>query len=360
MNTRIKVLIVVGILWGALSIFFIPSYAEEPKFTMIALGVSGGLEEGNLPSYLLAQAGSHDFIALDAGTLLTGLQQAKIAGNLDDIRTESSAVLQQADAKENATDVSVSAAPPLQIESYVMQQHIKAYLISHPHLDHIAGLIINSPDDGAKPIFGLPSTLDTLRDHAFNWKLWSNFGNDGEGFQLKKYEYVRVTPDQEVAIAGTPLNVTPFELCHSGVTSTAFLVRTQDDYALYFGDTGPDDAEKCEKLQHVWQTIAPLVREKKLRGIFLESSYPDPRDAKQLFGHLTPAWMMKELRRLAEAVDPQQPATALKGLFVMVTHIKPSLQADTPRRDVIKKQLEEANDLGITFAFPEQGDRIEF
>ncbi len=360
MNMRMKTLMSFGMACLLITVLLAPAFAEEPKFTVIALGVSGGLQEGDLPSYLLAQAGSHEFIALDAGTLLTGLQQAKIAGNLDDIPKDAYAALQKADADKNVKDVSVAAVSPLQKEPYIMQQHVKAYLISHPHLDHIAGLVINSPDDSAKPIIGTAATIDVLRDDVFNWKVWPNFGNEGEGFQLKKYEYVRVTPDQEIAIAGTPLYVTPFELCHSGVISTAFLVRAEEDYALYFGDTGPDEAEKCDKLQHVWQTIAPLVREKKLRGIFLESSYPDPRDAKQLFGHLTPAWMMKELHRFAEIVDPQQPATALNGLLVMVTHIKPSLQTDMPRRDQIKKQLEEANDLGVTFAFPEQGDRIEF
>ena len=361
MNMRIKAMMTGGMACVLMSVLFTPALAGEPKFTVIALGVSGGLEEGNLPSYLIAQAGSQEFIALDAGTLLTGLQEAKIAGNLDDIGLkESYAALQPADAEKTAKDVSASATPPLQKEPYVMQQHVKAYLISHAHLDHVAGLVINSPDDSAKPIIGLAPTIDALRDHLFNWKVWPNFGNDGEGFHLKKYEYVRATPEQEIAIAGTPLFVTPFELCHSGVTSTAFLVRAAEDYALYFGDTGPDEAEKCDKLQHIWQTIAPLVRENKLRGIFLESSYPDPRDAKQLFGHLTPSWMMKELHRLAEAVDPKQPATALNGLLVMVTHIKPSLQADTPRSDQIKKQLEAANDLGLKFAFPEQGDKIEF
>src|SRR6266850_1215349 len=57
----------------------------EPQFVTIVLGTAGGLTESNLSSYLLAPTGSTDFVALDAGTLLTGLQQANRKGNLSDI-----------------------------------------------------------------------------------------------------------------------------------------------------------------------------------------------------------------------------------------------------------------------------------
>ena len=317
-----------------------PVSAAAPRFVSIALGVTGGLSEGNLPAYLLAPSGSSDFIALDAGTLLTGLQQARIAGNLD--------------------DMPLPADSTAQVEGYVLQHHVKAYLISHAHLDHVAGLVLNSPDDSAKPLLGTAATLDTIRDHLFNWKVWPNFGDEGEGFQLKKYHYVRLAPKQEQPIDGTTMTVTPFELCHSGVSSTAYLIQANGAYALYFGDTGPDEAEKCDNLNQVWQAIAPLIREQKLAGMFLESSYPDPREAKQLFGHLTPTWMLKELHRLADLVNPEQPNTALAGLRVLVTHIKPALEQGISRRDQIMKQLEAANDLGVTFIFPAQGDRIEF
>lgn len=315
-----------------------PVFCAETQFVSIALGTTGGLMEANLSSYLLAPAGSVDFIALDAGTLLTGLRQARIAGNL--------------------YDIPLSPDSSLRLEGHVLQHHIKAYLISHAHIDHVAGLVINSPDDSAKNIFGLASTIDNIRDHLFNWKIWPNFGDEGEGFHLKKYHYIRLTPTKKYAIENTQMTVIPFELCHSGVTSTAFLIQSNGYYVLYFGDTGPDEAEHCGKLQQVWEYIASLVRDKKLCGIFLESSYPDSRKINQLFGHLTPLWMMKELHRLAELVNPRQPDDALKGLKVIVTHIKPTLQRDMPRQEKIMKQLEELNDLGVNFIFPEQGDRI--
>ncbi|MGE0822282.1 MAG: MBL fold metallo-hydrolase [Candidatus Binatia bacterium] len=314
--------------------------AAEPKFIAIALGTSGGLTESNLTAYLLAPAGSTDFVALDAGTLLTGLEQANRQGSL-----------------------SLIPAPPdslLTTEGYVLTHHIKAYLISHAHLDHLAGLVANSPDDTKKKILGLPSTIDILRDHLFNGKLWPNFADEGSGFQLKKYHFVRLQPGKDHPVDGTQLAVRPFALCHAGGPSTAFLLRTNETYALYLGDTGPDEIEKCHNLQQLWQTVAPLVQQKKLRGIFSEISYPDPRESARLYGHLTPRWLMTELQQLARMVNPQQPTTALRDLTVIVTHIKPTFQRGPSPRNLIIQQVNDGNTLGIRFVFPEQGERIDF
>ena len=45
---------------------------------------------------------------------------------------------------------------------YVLTTKIKGYLISHAHLDHLAGLIIASPDDSNKTIYALPSVAADL------------------------------------------------------------------------------------------------------------------------------------------------------------------------------------------------------
>ncbi len=314
--------------------------ANEPRFVTIALGTGGGLTEGNLSSYLLAPVGSTAFVALDAGTLLTGLQHAHRKGNL--------------------SDVVGPTASPLSVEGQVLQQHIKAYLISHAHLDHLAGLVLNSPDDTSKDILALAPTIEHLRDHIFNGKIWPNFGDEGPGVPLKKYHFVRLTPGEEHAIDGTRMTVRPFALCHAGVTSTAFLLHAQDAYALYVGDTGADEAEHCDNLYRLWQAIAPLARQAKLRGMFVEISYPDPRTITHLYGHLTPQWLMQELRQLAALVNVQQPTDALRGVTVIVSHIKPSLQHAQPTSEQIRQQVEGLNNLGLQFFFPEQGDRITF
>ncbi len=307
---------------------------RNAAFVAVPLGTAGGLEEGNLSSYLLAQADSAEFVALDAGTLCAGLRKAVHRGSFGE---------------------------SLRNPETVLREHIKAYLISHAHLDHVAGLVICSSDDSPKPVIGLPETIDNIRDHLFNWKIWPNFGNEGNGVQIKKYAYVRLKPGQTYPVGQTQMTVTPFELSHSrGYLSTAFLIGANQKYVLCFGDTGPDEVENSTCMQTVWTAAAPLVREHKLSGIFLEASFPSDHPDSQLFGHMTPKWMMAELRNLAELADPEHPETALKGLKVVVTHIKPSLNPKNDMAAVIMRELTERNDLGVEFVLPEAGMEIVF
>jgi 3',5'-cyclic-nucleotide phosphodiesterase len=340
MNKQTICLFVCGVLALAAHGPTMSAMATGPRFVMIALGTAGGLTEANLSAYLLAPAGSTEFVALDAGTLLTGLQQAHRKGNL--------------------ADIVVPPESSLSVEGQVLRQHIKAYLLSHAHFDHLAGLVLNSPEDTAKPILALAPTIEQLQAHVFNGTIWPNFGDEGPGMPLKKYHYVRLQPGHEQPIVGTSLTVMPFALCHAGEPSTAFLLQAHDAYALYVGDTGPDEAEHCDSLRQVWQAIAPLVRQGRLRGMFVEISYPDPRDRAHLYGHLTPGWLMQELHQLAALVNPHHPTDALRGVTVFVSHIKPTLQRAQPARSQIMQQVAALNELGLRFVFPEQGDRIVF
>mgnify|MGYP001460003564 CR=1 FL=1 len=314
---------------------------NNPQFVTIVLGATGGPREENLSAYLLAPVGSSDFIALDAGTLLTGIGRAEARGSFDDIPI--------------AQDTQLSRA------GWILQHCIRAYLLSHAHLDHVAGLVLNSQDDTNKEILGLSSTIETLRDCLFNGRVWANFSHEGQGRQIKQYQYRRLQPGQVYSISGTGLGVEAFSLSHTPhAPSTAFLVQANGLYALYFGDTQADAVGKTEELKVVWTRVAPLVREKKLRGVFLEVSFPEGRSDDMLFGHLTPSWMLKELRHLAQLADPAQPEQALQGLTVVVTHIKLSLERGTMPQEQIAQQLQALNDLGVRFIIPEQGQRIEF
>ncbi|GAC1432272.1 MAG: 3',5'-cyclic-nucleotide phosphodiesterase [Chitinophagaceae bacterium] len=277
----------------------------------------------NLSSYMLAAAGSNEYICLDAGTLHYGIQKAINAGIFRGTATS------------------------------VLKNNIKGYFISHPHLDHVAGLIINSPDDTAKNIYALPFCTEVLKEKYFSWKSWANFADDGEKPMLNKYHYKVLSAREETAVEHTRLFVTAFYLSHSNpYKSTAFLVRQSGACILYLGDTGADTTEHTDKLQQLWQQIAPLIKQKKLKAIFIETSFNNEQPDKLLFGHLTPRLLMQEMDRLAGITG----RNALNGFPIVITHEKPGGN----REALIKKQLLQLNSLHLKLIFPAQGKMLFF
>ena len=307
-------------------IFFYTLNAQENNkvseytngFKIIPLGVKGGLDEANLSAYLVAKKGTDQYICLDAGTINAGIQVAL-----------KNSLFNEASAEE------------------VQKKNIKAYFISHGHLDHLAGLVLNAPNDIAKPIYAFSSVIDVLKNNYFTWKSWANFANEGDKPILNKYTYQPLIEGKEILIPNTELYVTPYSLSHvNPYESSAFLVRQNQDYLLYLGDTGADTIEKSNKLNLVWKAIAPLIKENKLKGIFIEVSFDNSVPDKALFGHLTPKLLMQELNTLNNLAGQN-----LKSVNIIVTHIKPCGNCETS----IKKQIMDANKLGLPLIYPEQG-----
>jgi 3',5'-cyclic-nucleotide phosphodiesterase len=291
-------------------------------FKVLPLGVKGGLDESNLSAYLVAAGGSDQFICLDAGTIYKGLELAA------------------------AKKIFKPSNP-----SVIQQNNINSYFISHAHLDHTAGLIMNSPNDKAKNLYGLASVLDVFKKNYFTWSAWANFGNEGEAPILKKYSYQTLTPKLEISIDNTGLFVSPFVLSHvKPYESTAFLVRNQDAYLLYLGDTGADRIEQSDQLAQLWQTIAPLVIQNQLKAIFIEVSFDNSVSEKSLFGHLTPNLLMEEMEKLNQLANGQ-----LKNTQLYVTHIKPCDDCETK----IKAEIQAANQIGLKIFYPTQAALIE-
>ncbi|HEY0272458.1 MAG TPA: 3',5'-cyclic-nucleotide phosphodiesterase [Chitinophaga sp.] len=291
-------------------------------FTIIPLGVKGGLDESNLSAYLLQPAGGSQYICLDGGTVRAGLQLA-ISRHI------------------------FSGQP-----GDVLRRQVRAYFISHPHLDHVEGMLQNAPDDSAKALYGLPFCLDIIQDKYFNWKSWGNFANEGDKPALGKFRYMPMDSGVATPIPDQDLEVTAYPLSHSKPgQSTAFLVKHRTSYLLYLGDTGPDAVEGSDHLYRLWEAVSPIVKAKQLRGIMIETSFPNEQPDKSLFGHLTPRWLMTELAVL----DSLAGRGSLKNLPVLITHIKP---VDTNEAK-IKKQLAKENTLGVQLLFPQQAKVIK-
>lgn len=295
---------------------------QAQDFDLIPLGVYGGGDESNLSAYLIGEEDSQSYLSLDAGTLRAGIEVA-IKNNLFEGPSEK-----------------------------VLRENIKAYFISHGHLDHLAGMVINSPDDSKKNIYALPFTIDILKKRYFTNDAWSNFANEGDQPQLGTYTYKPRKDAQKFEVAGTSLKAQIFELSHiNPYKSSALLVtNTAGNSVLYFGDTGADRIEQTNKLDRIWTAIAPLIEANKLKAILIETSFDNSRDEQLLFGHLTPKLLNEELTRLAEKANQKD----LSSLKVIITHLKPGGNQITK----IKSQYEKYNPMKVQFIFPKQGQRI--
>lgn len=310
-------------LFFTLSAFLLYSTSSlwAQNLEIIPLGVYGGGDESNLSCYLLGVEKSNSYIALDAGTVRSGINKAIEKGTFD-----------------------------VSFET-VLQHYIKGYFISHGHLDHLSGLIINSPEDSAKPIYSLPFVADIFKHNYFTNASWANFGNEGESPILGKYTYTKVKPLQSFSISNTTFSAEVFELSHvNPQKSSAILLRNNNDYVLYFGDTGADRIEKTNHLDTIWEYIAPLVRNKNLKTILLEVSFANSQPEHLLFGHLTPKLLTEELSKLACHTGLE----SLQDLTIIITHLKPSGN----QIETIKRELLENNPLQVHYIFPIQGERI--
>lgn len=328
---------ITGMFLAALATMSMTSVAKAgPGFDVVTLGARGGIEDGNLSAFMIAPADDGRAVTCDAGSLVNGLRVADEKGAFD--------------------TVVVPPDSPFTRVGYVLTERIKGYLVSHAHLDHIAGLVIASPDDAKKPIYGLPSVLEDIQGTYFNWEAWPNFGSGGKEPQLKKYELTALVPGERRELVGTAMQVTAYPLSHGGVESTAFLIESGEDALLCFGDTGPDEIEKSERMHHIWVAVAERVKSGQLKAIVIETSYTNAQPDKSLFGHLTPAWLQKSLGELETLAG----AGSLKDLPVVVSHVKYSLKKGELPTQAILGELEAGNTLGVKYIMPEQGMNWRF
>jgi len=295
--------------------------ASAQNIQIVPLGVYGGSNESNLSSYLIGEETTNSYLALDAGTILSGINKAIEKGTFEEQNNK------------------------------ILKNYIKGYFISHGHLDHLSGMIINSPEDSNKPIYGISETISVLKNKYFTNDAWANFANEGESPILNKYYYKYAEIGIPFTIEGTNFTGTIYELSHvNPLKSSAILVENGSNAVLYFGDTGADRIEKTQNLSTIWKAISPKIKSGKLKTMMLEVSFPNSQPEKLLFGHLTPKLMNEELGELAKEVGKSR----LKGLTIIVTHIKP--KDDYEQK--IKDELLKDNPYNINYIFPQQGERI--
>lgn len=206
------------------------------------LGCSGGIGPGRRTTSLLI----NDHILLDAGTGVGDLSFGQLA-RLDEV------------------------------------------LLTHSHLDHVCGLALSLDtlfEIARHPlrVHATEATIDTLRQHLFNWKLWPDFSVLSCG-DTTRLLYAPIAVGETRTI--DDFVVRPFEAAHTVPTVGYALEGPRGTFA-YTGDTGSDE--------RLWKGLDALER---LDLLMIEVSFTDDDiELGHRSKHLTPALLAEGLAQL--------------------------------------------------------------
>lgn len=178
------------------------------------------------------------------------------------------------------------AGTPLQ------QAAIRHVFLTHSHIDHIATLptfLENAfdPEREAVAVYAAPTVLKSLQSHIFNGVIWPDFVR----LTIRGHPLVRlVALEEETPIDVGTLTVTPVGVRHV-VPTFGYIVTDGDSTVVFGADSGPTD--------RIWRLARKAPRP---LSIFLEACFPNElKELACISGHLTPALVAEEIRKLPEA-----------------------------------------------------------
>jgi cAMP phosphodiesterase len=193
---------------------------------------------------------------------------------------------------------------------------LRDIILTHAHLDHIAGLPLYVDDlfaslESPIRVFALKDVIDVLERDVFNWSVFPRFSELDNG-RTTALEYRPIEIGEVFSTAGLKFKM--FGANH-GVPSGGLIVKDARSTIAVTGDTG-DLADLS----------AVVKSEGDLSAVFIECAFPDELSAiAESSHHMTPSKLGSELVR----VSPKCP--------VYIFNIKANY------RERVVDQLEELN-----------------
>lgn len=166
---------------------------------------------------------------------------------------------------------------------------LRDVVVSHAHLDHIAGLPLFMDDlfsilKEPVRIHASKSVIDVLETHIFNWTVYPRFSELTNDYGPIS-EYVEFEPGCEMNVRG--LSVTPIEVNHK-VPSCGFIISDGKTTIATTGDTAPTD--------EFWRRVNAL---ESVDAVLVECAFPDSlAELAGISHHLTPRGLAGELEKL--------------------------------------------------------------
>lgn len=169
------------------------------------------------------------------------------------------------------------------------RKQVRDIVLSHAHLDHIAGLPLFIDDlfatlESPIRIHAAVEIIDVLETSIFNWSVYPKF-SELDNANGKVLEYVPFAPNTPFALRG--LEITPFSVNHK-VPSFGFIVSDTRSKILITGDTAEMD-----------DLLETAERAGDLDAILIECAFPNEMaELAEISHHLTPARLANQLKKL--------------------------------------------------------------
>ncbi|OAX80410.1 hypothetical protein ACJ72_05261 [Emergomyces africanus] len=166
---------------------------RKVSFHVIVLGASGGPREDIVTALLVRSTATNwsagSVIAVDAGTLLGGIIRALETSNYVKDEESTRVKVRMTDGPFAGLELPHSTTGAN--AAYIFREIISSVFITHPHLDHIAGLAMNTPlveaQSNPKIVAALPSAIAAIKNHIFNDITWPNLSDEDGGAGLVTY-----------------------------------------------------------------------------------------------------------------------------------------------------------------------------
>jgi ribonuclease BN (tRNA processing enzyme) len=185
--------------------------------------------------------------------------------------------------------------------------------LTHSHLDHIAFIpfmldSVAGMRDRPLMVYATEETLEALRQHIFNWKIWPDFSRLPSPEQ-PYMRYQALEAGDSVTLHGRVITALP---ANHVVSAVGFCLDSGHASLVYTGDTTTHD--------ELWNHANKISN---LKYLIIETAFPDAEiELALLSKHLCPSLLAAELLKLN--CQPE----------IFITHLKPG-EGDETMRDIV-------------------------